>query len=286
MPRSFSHLPWKQSFRRLPPEIENALESFPAETMCVVGCAKVLSASEVAAGHYRHLYIDDLSDVREEFESLIPSPNVGPTSFANSTTIERADKKRGKHTKLIHGRAPTRGRFSSHPTAYRREVWHRTFHPPGMSHIAYKRLPGGSDDKHVPVHFQIQEVVNTSSPDCATSLLRCVNLLQENGGRVDLLRLAEAEADSIPHDARKDALRKVLRVATPSLLGTNRLFHALLRDGVPVEYQHKDGSIAGDAVRLIDLGALDANDWFAVNQFTVVEGSTNRRPDVVGAETR
>ena len=85
----------------------------------------------------------------------------------------------------------------------------------------------------------------------------------------------------IPGEAREDALRKVLRVAAPSLIGTNRLFHAMLRDGVAVEYRRKDGSIAGDAVRLIDFDDLAANDWLAVNQFTVVEGPVNRRPDVV-----
>ncbi len=85
----------------------------------------------------------------------------------------------------------------------------------------------------------------------------------------------------IPEEAREDALRKVLRVATPSLVGTNRLFHAMLRDGVPVEYRRKDGSIAGDDVRLVDFSTPDANDWFAVNQFTVIEGPVNRRPDVV-----
>src|SRR4051812_46274545 len=38
----------------------------------------------------------------------------------------------------------------------------------------------------------------------------------------------------IPAEAREDALKKVLRVATPSLVRTNRTFHKLLRDGVPV----------------------------------------------------
>jgi len=47
----------------------------------------------------------------------------------------------------------------------------------------------------------------------------------------------------IPEDAREDALRKVLRVGTPSLLQTNRAFHRMLRDGVPVEYPRPDGSI-------------------------------------------
>jgi len=85
----------------------------------------------------------------------------------------------------------------------------------------------------------------------------------------------------IPADARDEALRKVLHVTTPSLVGTNRRFHAMLRDGVEVEYRRKDGSIAGDRVQLIDFETPDANDWLAVNQFTVIEGQSNRRPDIV-----
>ena len=86
---------------------------------------------------------------------------------------------------------------------------------------------------------------------------------------------------AIPDDAREEALRKVLRVGTPSLTQTNRAFHKMLRDGVEVEYARPDGSIAGDHARLIDYNAPDANDWLAVNQFTVIEGQHNRRPDIV-----
>ncbi|MEY3479816.1 MAG: hypothetical protein RIQ71_591, partial [Verrucomicrobiota bacterium] len=86
---------------------------------------------------------------------------------------------------------------------------------------------------------------------------------------------------SIPADAREEAMRKVLRIASPSLTQTNRDFHAMLRDGVLVEYRRPDGSIAGDHVRLVDFDNADANDWFVVNQFTVIEGSNNRRADIV-----
>jgi len=86
---------------------------------------------------------------------------------------------------------------------------------------------------------------------------------------------------AVPDEAREEALRKVLRVATPSLTQTNRAFHQMLRNGVPVEYPRADGSIAGDHVRLVDFGDVRANDWLAVNQFTVIEGQHNRRPDVI-----
>ena len=86
---------------------------------------------------------------------------------------------------------------------------------------------------------------------------------------------------AIPDEAREEALRKVLRVGSPSLTQTNRAFHRMLRDGVPVEYQRPDGSIAGDHARLVDFGDVRANDWLAVNQFTVIEGQHKRRPDIV-----
>ena len=86
---------------------------------------------------------------------------------------------------------------------------------------------------------------------------------------------------AIPEEAREEALRKVLRVGTPSLVQTNRIFHRMLRDGVAVEYPRPDGSIAGDHVRLVDFGNALLNDWLAVNQFTVIQGQQNRRPDIV-----
>jgi type I restriction enzyme R subunit len=85
----------------------------------------------------------------------------------------------------------------------------------------------------------------------------------------------------IPGDAREEALRKVLRHDASSFIGNNRAFHQMLRDGVPVEYRREDGSIAGDHVRLIDFDNSGANDWLVVNQFTVIEGQNNRRPDIV-----
>jgi len=85
----------------------------------------------------------------------------------------------------------------------------------------------------------------------------------------------------IPEEAREEAVRKLLRQETPSLVANNRRFHAMLRDGVEIEYKRPDGSIAGDRVRLVDFVYPENDDWLAVNQFTVIEGQVNRRPDIV-----
>lgn len=85
----------------------------------------------------------------------------------------------------------------------------------------------------------------------------------------------------IPADALDEAFLKVTTPSSPSLITNNRNFHRMLTDGVEVEYLRSDGSITGDRVRLVDFENPDNNDWVAVNQFTVVEGQHNRRPDVV-----
>lgn len=97
-------------------------------------------------------------------------------------------------------------------------------------------------------------------------------------------RLADAVArlnPSIPTQAREEAIRKVIRLESPSLIINNNTFHRMLVDGVEIEYRRDDGTIAGDRVRLVDFANPDNNDFVAVNQFTVIEGQHNRRPDVV-----
>ncbi|WP_234730049.1 type I restriction endonuclease subunit R [Acidocella facilis] len=86
---------------------------------------------------------------------------------------------------------------------------------------------------------------------------------------------------AIPAEARGDALRKVLATEKPSLVEENRRLHKLMVEGVDVEFYADDGTIRGDKVCLIDFADVAANDWLATGQFTVIQGSINRRPDIV-----
>ena len=85
---------------------------------------------------------------------------------------------------------------------------------------------------------------------------------------------------SIPAASRQDAIRQVLRIASPDLLSTNEKFHLLLTQGVPVSYQ-KDGAERGDLVRLVDFDKPENNEFTAVNQFTVIENNVIKRADIV-----
>lgn len=84
----------------------------------------------------------------------------------------------------------------------------------------------------------------------------------------------------IPDAALEEAMKKVLRTESPSVVENNRHFHRYLADGVPVEYQ-ADGRTVHDHAKLIDFEDPGKNDIVAVNQLTVVEAGHNRRPDVV-----
>jgi type I restriction enzyme, R subunit len=82
-------------------------------------------------------------------------------------------------------------------------------------------------------------------------------------------------------ETRSDAINQVLQTQTPSLVAENRRLHRFMIEGVPVQVRRDDGTISGDQVRLIDFDDPNANDWLAVNQYTVIENKANRRPDVV-----
>ena len=73
----------------------------------------------------------------------------------------------------------------------------------------------------------------------------------------------------------------LFRQAGVTLEERNRNFHRMLVASVTVEYVDTNGRVRGAQVRLLDFDEPDANDWFAVNQFTVVENKHERRPDIV-----
>ena len=85
----------------------------------------------------------------------------------------------------------------------------------------------------------------------------------------------------LPAEAVDDAFRKLLRPEGPTLEAQNRAFHRMLVGGVTVEYRTREGEIRGAQARSVDFEDVGANDWLAVNQFSVTENKRTRRPDVV-----
>ncbi|MFZ5430332.1 MAG: type I restriction endonuclease subunit R [Bacteroidota bacterium] len=87
---------------------------------------------------------------------------------------------------------------------------------------------------------------------------------------------------NISQDAKEDALKKVLRVGTGHALSLhdNEKFHRYLTDGVDVEMRTESG-IRGEKIYIVDFTHPENNEFLAVNQFTIVEGNQNKRPDII-----
>ena len=85
---------------------------------------------------------------------------------------------------------------------------------------------------------------------------------------------------TLHQDAKEDALKKVLRSESPYLLTNNETFHRQITEGVDIEIRTANG-IRGEKVRIIDFENPENNAFLAVNQFTIIEGNQNKRPDII-----
>jgi type I restriction enzyme R subunit len=72
----------------------------------------------------------------------------------------------------------------------------------------------------------------------------------------------------MPQAARDDALEQVLDLGMPALLPSNRAFHKLLVNGVPVSYQ-VDGETSWRLCQADGLGQRSQQPVWAVNQFSI-----------------
>ena len=85
---------------------------------------------------------------------------------------------------------------------------------------------------------------------------------------------------SFPPDAIDGALSKLKNFETGSPLRKNMVFMDYLQNGLTVKYADR-GEERSVLLRLLDYDRPDNNDFYVVNQFTFVERSNNRRPDII-----
>lgn len=82
-------------------------------------------------------------------------------------------------------------------------------------------------------------------------------------------------------DAINEAIKKVKGLNGNNLIASNFEFHKLLTDGIDVQMRKVDGTTGTEKLRLIDKNNSKNNEFAAINQFTIIEGKHQRRPDVI-----
>ena len=87
---------------------------------------------------------------------------------------------------------------------------------------------------------------------------------------------------NLPHDTIEEVVRILSRPPHPTLIQNNRWFHALVTDGVEIEYQElNSGETRGDRARLVDFDNPAANDLLVLRQLSVAGASGKIiRPDL------
>lgn len=116
----------------------------------------------------------------------------------------------------------------------------------------------------------------TISPDGANPERQYHEVVLVNRLRNAINRLNPA----LPEDTKNDALKRVLRTASPNALINNETFHQYLTEGVAVDVRRADG-IRGESVYLVDFDHPQNNEFLVVNQFTITENNRNKRPDLI-----
>jgi type I restriction enzyme R subunit len=84
----------------------------------------------------------------------------------------------------------------------------------------------------------------------------------------------------IPFEAIDDAIKKILRLGGKELISGNEEFHKFLTEGLPVQYR-AENTIKDDILWLVDFDNPEENEFLAINQFAIIEGEKQRRPDIV-----
>lgn len=84
----------------------------------------------------------------------------------------------------------------------------------------------------------------------------------------------------IPIETIEEAALAITKPESLVLIHSNRAFHKLLLEGVPVEYRDGD-EIKSDHVQLFDFHNIGNNQFLVVNQFTIQGARQLRRPDII-----
>lgn len=96
----------------------------------------------------------------------------------------------------------------------------------------------------------------------------------------DLERALRHINPHLPDTAIEQAMAIIAKPESLDTIVSNRGFHRLLLDGVPVEYK-RDDEVIHDHAFLIDFTDLQTNRFRAINQLTIEGSKQLRRPDII-----
>ncbi len=96
------------------------------------------------------------------------------------------------------------------------------------------------------------------------------------------LRAAVAEINpELPIESVTQVVDRIMTTESPTPIEDHAGFHEFLTAGVPISYLDSEGMERSTRAKLVDFQRPERNDFLVVNQFTIIEGQKNRRPDLL-----
>lgn len=96
-----------------------------------------------------------------------------------------------------------------------------------------------------------------------------------------LLNALEQNNPSLPAEAIEEAYRQLTVPQCSNWLENNHAFHRMMTEGIDVEVRQPDGSFKTEKAWVFNKENPEANDFLVINQFTVKQGKTTKRPDII-----
>jgi type I restriction enzyme, R subunit len=96
-----------------------------------------------------------------------------------------------------------------------------------------------------------------------------------------LLKQLQKINPHLPVSVFDDVIARITHAESPDIVVSNKAFHHLLLDGVPVEYK-QDDKVVYDKALLMDFSRTSNNCFTVVNQVAIQGMKQVRRPDVIG----
>lgn len=174
--------PWKKSYRKIPGAISTSLSAIESPRI-IVAATKKIPLQDIDAGCYAHLGLH-LKDRELKIENeVMPPDEVGDYAYRNrhGWEIKRTDLP--KIQKTFSWETPNFGdasTYGTHTHYQTRDVYPIEIFEPRFFSLKIERL--NAETATALVKFEVDHVLDRSSPYFESDLLFCLNLLQESAG--------------------------------------------------------------------------------------------------------
>lgn len=188
----------KHNYNKIPDWIRNKVQEIASEEV-IVACTRTISAADIGTDKFEQF---GLSVVNNKLviaqQTVLPAPSKGRYSRFNLDGREIVLRNLPKIQKAFTWDVPNFGDPSKgyHSITQYRWVYRRKFEAPGETTITAEAITQDArPDSTFLVKFQVDEILNKTSPKFEPRLLASINLLQENVGAIGVFEKNASLAD-------------------------------------------------------------------------------------------